>query len=190
MITRYKLLPKFPEDLKDFIHSEYHRVIGDHNLEKFVNSPDKIKTAQPHLTMIPHKVDLDLGILEFEQYIIFLITPPNSGIGIVHTDKSRFHCINVPIKIDLEKGPYIAIKEEYLHSIPPGKSFVINNKTGYTWDYNEDQFERVQITDPIFCNTGIPHSWDNSSDDYRVLGSIYFKEPDVETASLMVDPWV
>lgn len=188
MTTRYKLLNNFPSDVIDFIHSEYHRVIGDDNLEKFINSPDKIKTIQPSLTMIPHRVELPIP--ELEPIIIFLITPPNSGMGIIHTDKSR-HCgLNVPIRVDLKDGPYIALKEEALDNIPAGKSFELDGKIGYTWDYNSEYFEEVQLTAPIFVNTGLPHSWDNRSNDYRILGSLYFKELDTESASIISNQWI
>lgn len=183
--TIYRLLPNFPQSVIDFAHEQYKLFLGgDSNLP---NAKNQVDTIQPTLTMIPQRIDV--GLAELEPIIIWLITPPKSAMGIIHTDKSRSSGINIPIKVNPEKGPYVAGKFNSFDSYPNPKRFELNGKFGYTWDYTEDLFEDVPITHPIFVNTGLPHSWKNEDDDYRVLASLYFKELDVDTTADIAKQW-
>lgn len=185
MTTRYKKLPNFPQRVTDLLLQKYDEEIGDGRVADY---PNQFTTIQPHLKMVGFPVEMDLP--EFDPYVIFLISDPNSGMGIPHTDKSRDFCLNIPIRVNLDKGDYIAGRFESLSDYPEPESFVLEGKTGLKFEYDEKYFENVRMDTPIFINTGLPHSWINDDDHYRVLASLYFKTRDVEEASRIVDQWV
>lgn len=187
MTTRYKKLRNLPDDLLSKVYDEYHKFISGTSLKALVGDKNKIKTIQPKLTMIP--IPVDFGIPEIFPQMIVLITEPNSGMGIVHTDKSRLGGINIPLKVELETCPYIALKEEYLDTIGPGVEFELDGKKGRTWEYDPEKFENVYLDAPLFVNTSLPHSWNNASNNYRVLASLFFHEIDAEKCAEIVEKW-
>lgn len=110
-------------------------------------------------------------------------------MGIPHTDKSRSFCLNVPIRVNGNKSDYIAGKFESLADYPDPETFTLEGRTGLKFEYDEKYFERVEMDTPIFINTGLPHSWINNDEGYRVLTSLFFKTENFEEASDIVEKW-
>lgn len=183
-MTRYKKLPNFPQRVTDLLLQKYDEEIGD---DRVATCDNQISSIQPHLKMVGFNIDL--GLPEFDPFVIFLISDPNSGMGIPHTDKSRDFCLNIPIRVNVNKGDYVAGKFESLSDYPEPEAFTLEGKTGLRFDYDENYFENIKMDNPIFINTGLPHSWINDDDEYRVLASLYFKTRDVEEAAQIVEKW-
>lgn len=186
MTIRYKKLPNFPQRVTDLLLQKYDEEIGDRGVATCTNQ--NYRHIQPHIKMMTFNVDLDLP--ECYSRIMFLISGPNTGMGIPHTDKSRDFCINVPIRVNGNKTDYIAGKFGSLSDYPDPEPFTIDGKTGLKFGYDEKYFERVKMDTPIFINTGLPHSWINDDDEHRVLASLFLKTEDFEEASRIVDQWV
>ena len=116
MNTRYKKLPKFPKHVVEAVEKTYNEKIGDDRISDFTNQYGNI---QPHLKI--GIFDCNIALDEFKNHITFLMSKPNSGIAIPHTDKSRDFGINIPIRVNLDKGDFISGRFESLSDYPVGK---------------------------------------------------------------------
>lgn len=183
--TRYKILPNFPKEIIDNATIKFEKEIGYNNIEDYPKHPN---TIQPHLKMAYFPFDINLE--GFKPFIIFLMSPPNSGMGIPHVDKSRKCCINIPIRVNPERGDYIAGRFDNLDMYPKPQLFNLNGKTGLKYEYDKKYFENVRMEYPIFANTSLPHSWINDDDNYRVIAGLYFIDEDIKNASKIAEQWI
>ena len=184
MTTRYKILPNFPQHVINAVVNKYNKEIGN----KVDDYPNQLPTAVSNLKVIQVLMDIDLP--EFKPAVLFLISKPNSGLGIPHIDRSRNFSLNIPIQVNPDKGHYIAGRFELLSDYPDPKPRMFGGEITQTYDYDEKYFEKVRMEHPIFINTGLPHSWINDDDQHRVIVNLFLKTKDFEEASRIVDQWV
>ena len=209
--TRYKILPRFPKHVIEEIEKTYNEKIGDDRVDSFV---EDYKQIQPNLKVAI--LDCNIKLSEFKNTVSFLMSKPNSGMAICHTDKSRDFAVNIPIRVNPDKGDFIAgrfeslsdypkgelqfsekshtledFKKEYPHYADPSHPWYVDRiNTGLKWDYDEKYFENVKMYHPIFINTEMPHSYINDDDEWRVIGSLELKERDLKKALQILDKWV
>mgnify|MGYP001188639038 FL=1 len=165
---RYKRLNNFPKELLSLLKDEWNEIrFSDY---------DEIPCVEPSLKMIICKSLNEKFQKHFKvkiQGIVFAVS--NCGVAKIHTDKSRYTTLNVPIHVD-SYGDFVCGKTIDLE--PYGEPMIdeLDGKisTEYTW--NPSLYEFVPMDTPIVINTKVPHAWCGNKDSERVIASFMFED--------------
>lgn len=117
--------------------------------------------------------------------LMILRNPPNCGLGPVHTDGSRFGCLNFPIKVDLDNSAFFTAREGSNPTIRPPHIGEPINKDALRFFYEPEKYLYYNIRKPICISTKVAHGAYNYSDDERILLSLAF--PDLESYEDILD---
>ena len=127
----------------------------------------------------PHKLYEILGEY-FKSYFVltFLINPPNSGLGPVHTDGSRVGCVNFPINVDLYNSCFFVSKENLNPTIriPDDEETADINPGGLRFEYEPEKYIFYNLKKPVAFSTKNAHGVFNYSNEKRVLLSVSFPD--------------
>jgi len=179
MIT--KRLSNFPDTiisrLKHIYNNYYDQLI-------------EIKTNHYNTKMyfISNKIEININITQCD-VIIFMISPPNMGKSIIHTDRTNVSDdkivdnfgINVPLKIDKHKSKFITGKYEDLSLYPKKTKKQDGDRISYEFEYDPDLFEEMDLKPAILINGYVPHGWTNYSDEERIMCRLEFGSHSIET---------
>ena len=108
-------------------------------------------------------------------HLTWMINPPHSGLGPIHTDSKRPGCINFPIQVDLENSCFCVANPSL--GEPTERAPYVNepvNSGAKRFEYEPELYHWYNIRKPIFFSTKAAHSAYNHSDKERVLLSVSF----------------
>ena len=173
---RYKLLPKFPQDIIEVVNKAFHEKFPD------IKSWEDIPLSNHENSILRYKgIEAEIPHDLFANKILCMISFPNCGRGQIHIDQGRDFSINIPIQVDYDKGPFVTIKDGLYGNVV---------ETGHiNYDYIEEYYEDVKVDCPILVNTAIPHAFVNDSDKWRIMLSIFPKADNIEEAWELVSQW-
>ena len=117
--------------------------------------------------------------------VVILKNNPNCGLGPVHTDGSRFGCINFPIKVDLDNSSFFIEREGETPTIrPPHPDEPINNNA-LRFLYEPEKYLYYNLRKAICISTKSAHGAFNHSNEERILLSVAF--PGLESYEDILD---
>lgn len=120
----------------------------------------------------------------------FLVNPANCGLGPVHTDNSLNCCINVPIKVNLEKSCFFAIKSgENVTTRKAKEDEVIHGQEALRFLYEPEKYDYYNLRTPVALNNKLPHGYYNFDNEDRVLLNISFSCSYDEMIELIPKEW-
>ena len=186
---RWRYLPKFNKKLLNFVVKSFWDEFDLENLK-----PHELHEYLGQKGLLNMYIRTPkLGADVFYDKVMYMVSAPNAGVQNIHTDKSRDFSINFPIQVDPIKGCYLCGKyTEYYKYDQLDPLYLEHGPEGptYQFGYRENDFEKVSIDKPVILNTKIPHTWENFSDEYRVMGSIFMKETNLDKALKILEPWM
>lgn len=179
MNKSYVLLPKFPLDIIEYLKKVLNENLDLENLHLLKNDVNNIQGDNLIIKNIKCKV---LNYSQFKPEVNLFVSNPNIGMAVIHTDKSRYYSLNIPLIVDNSKSMFVAGRylnlSEYsrprLYRSNRPSTFVIDNKTGMRFSYEPDLYEFVKLSSPILIDTKLPHSWTNYSNEFRIVASLSF----------------
>ena len=167
---RYKRLNNFPTELMALLKDRWN----DIQTEQY----DDIPCVEPSLKMIVCK-SLNKRFQPFFkvkiQGIVFAISDPEVSIAKIHTDKSRYTTLNVPIQVD-STGDFICGLTTDLSVYKEPTTKTIDGKTSNEYPWQQAFYEFVPMNTPLIINTKVPHSWCGNEDSDRVIASFMFED--------------
>ena len=144
-----------------------HKIYGDQYQEY-------IQCKKPH-----EAYDLLWEWFNVDLQLTWMVNPPHSGLGPIHTDSNRPGCINFPIQVDLENSCFCVanhrLGEPTVRAPHEGEQI---NGSALRFEYEPEIYHWYNIRKPIFFSTKAAHSAYNHSDKERVLLSVSFPNMD------------
>lgn len=173
-LIRYKTLPNFPQEIIDVVREFFYKHYPDRASMDHIANPEEHKKS--NLRYDGKEIEIP-GCPEIK-FVHFLMVAPESGRMRVHFDIMRDFCINVPIQVNQEKGPFFTVKPECMDRIL--ETAVGPHKNGY--DFIPECFDFITVTSPMLVNTAIPHGASNEHNEWRVMMSMDIELDTIEDA--------
>jgi hypothetical protein len=183
---RWQYLPKFPVDILSNLIEVFLSEFSEDDIRTKPNEVDCV--GDGYARMFMREIEINSSLIYDK--CLFLISDPRSGISNIHTDKSRNYSLNFPIRVDREKGCFLSGYHRQYKYYDWKESVTMNGMETNQFGYTKKDFEKVALDQPIILNTKIPHSWMNESYDYRIVGSLFLKEKQLDKALDIVKDWV
>jgi hypothetical protein len=183
----HTFLKNFPEEIVELVKQKYNEKIGIKNVALIENT---VKNIQSDRLKIVNMNCAILNYIEFKPIINFLISKPNMGRAIIHTDKSRGFSLNIPVIVDNKNSSFITGKYNDISKYGGYGKTIIDGKSALDFKYKEKDYEFIKLDYPILINTKIPHSWTNYANEYRVVASLSFNNIEkYEEAFKLCEKW-
>ena len=191
---KYIVYPNLPqeyiEQLKDIAQSAIPEgILGDNSIIDYSEYPQMFKC---------YGGPFDINGASFE--CRYLITKPNSGKFVTHTDGGRSYGLNIPIQVDFLKGYFLVYNGEdhsddtypelgnsikpFDRELPPEIRAMFNAQTDeelyrsnsigrFWWPHPKiTLFKKVTLNRPLLINAKLPHTFVNYGDTFRVIASL------------------
>lgn len=174
-------LPNFPPEVKPKLLNIYNNYKHHFSEVHSIHKGTKINI----IDNFPH---FDLKI-KFCKKITFLVSKPNLGNSLLHTDRYLMdetgkiidHSgILIPLKVNKNKSKFITGRYEDLNKYNITNTHTVDDKTAgrqrvaYEFEYDPELFEELDLEPAIFINGYIPHLYSNEDDEERITCRLFF----------------